>query len=94
MRTVREFFRLVWSACEVEDVPLSVDVQREAERLMRTHRLDFIDSIQLVTVLHGRFAGLVRGSKSVFITADRALAVAGRSEGVRVWECTTEPCLT
>jgi predicted nucleic acid-binding protein len=94
VRTVREFFRLVWTSCEVEDVPLAPDVQREAERLMRTYQLDFIDSIQLVTVLHGRFAGLVRGSKSVFITADRALAAAGRSEGVRVWECTTEPCLT
>jgi predicted nucleic acid-binding protein len=91
VRTVREFFRLVWSACEVEDVPLSVEVQREAERLMRAHNLDFVDSIQLVTVLHGRYAGLSQGSKSLFITADQALAAAGRSEGVRVWECASEP---
>jgi hypothetical protein len=75
-----------------EDVPLSLEVQREAERLMRTHNLDFVDSIQLVTVLRGRFAVLTQGSKSLFITADQALAAAGRSEGARVWDCTTEPC--
>ncbi len=91
IHSVREFFRVVLSGCDVEDVPLSQDVENEAERIMRTYQVDFVDSIQLVTVLRGRFGFLAGGSRSLFVTADRALAEAGRCEGARVWECTSEP---
>ena len=90
VRDVRDFFRVVVSGLAVDEVPLSVQVQNEAERLMKTYGIDFIDSIQVVTVLRGRFAGLVGGSQSLFITADRTLAAVARQEGTRVWECTTE----
>ena len=90
VKDVREFSRLVVSSLTVDEVPLSLQVQDEAERLMKAHNIDFVDSLQIVTVLRGRFAGLVGGSRSLFITADRALAAAARQEGARVWECTTE----
>ncbi len=90
VKDVHEFFRVVVSGLTVDEVPLSLQVHDEAERLMKTHSIDFIDSIQVVTVLRGRFAGLVGGSQSLFITADRALAAAAREEGARVWECTKE----
>ena len=57
---------------------------------MQAHGLDFIDSIQIVTLLKGTYSGLVGTSQSLFITADRALAVAARKEGARVWDCTSE----
>jgi hypothetical protein len=71
-------------------VPVSLQLLDEAERFMRAYAIDFIDAIQVVTVLHGRFAALVEGSRSLFITADRDLARAARDLGGRVWECTTE----
>ena len=89
-RDVREFFRLVVSGLTVDEVPLSAQVLNEAERLMAAHSIDFVDAIQVVTVVRGRFAGLVGGSQTVLITADRELARAARAEGCRVWECTTE----
>lgn len=90
IQDVREFFRVVVSSLTVEDVPLSLEVQREAERLMKAHGIDFVDSIQVVTLLRGKFAFLAGDSRSIFVTADRALAGAARQEGARVWECTTE----
>ncbi len=87
---VREFFRLVVSPLQQEECPLAVQVQQEAERLMQVHKLDFIDSIQIVTLLKGSHSGLVGASQSLFITADKALAAAARSEGARVWDCTSE----
>jgi len=62
----------------------------EAERLINAHSIDFVDAIQIVTLLQGRYRGLVEGSQSILITADKELAKAARFEGARVWECTTE----
>jgi predicted nucleic acid-binding protein len=90
VKDVREFFRVVVSGLTVEEVSLSLQVSHEAERLMMTYGIDFIDSIQVVTVLKGHFSGLGGGSKSLFITADSTLAEAARREGARVWECRTE----
>ena len=63
----------------------------EAERLIKQHKIDFLDCFQIVTILHGKFRVLGPDSKSILITADRALAKAARAEGARVWECTSEP---
>ena len=95
IKDVREFFRLVLSHLTVDEVPLSVEILDEADRLMKAHKIDFIDSIQLVTVLRGRFAHFAGESQSLFITADRKLAKAARKERVRVCDCTKEapaPC--
>jgi predicted nucleic acid-binding protein len=69
---------------------LSLPVFQEAERLITKHGIDFIDSLQLLTLLHGRFRYMVDRSQSLLVTADEALAKAARAEGVIVWQCRTE----
>ena len=69
---------------------LSPVVRTEAERLFQVYKIDFLDCFQIVTIKHGQFRFLEADSKSILITADRALARAARSEDVKVWECTTE----
>jgi predicted nucleic acid-binding protein len=70
---------------------LSPVVRTEAERLFWAHKIDFLDCLQIVTIKHGQFQFMEENSKSILITADRALAQAARSEDVKVWECTAEP---
>ena len=77
---------------KIDEVPiLSRVVVSEAERLIKAHKIDFIDCFQIVTIMHGQFKELVHNSKSILITADQGLAKAARAEDVKVWECTTEP---
>ena len=65
-------------------------VLEEAERIMKAHDIDFVDAIQVVTVLQGKFSVFVGDSASLFITADHSLAVAARERGASVWECHKE----
>ena len=62
----------------------------KATRIASKHKLDLSDAIQLLTVKHGKFRHGVDESKTLLITADRALAAAGKAEGLRVWNCQTE----
>ena len=93
IKYVHEFIRTVIGAnLQIDEVSiLSPVVRSEAERLIKTYKIDFLDCFQIVTILQGRFRYMVAGSQSILITADRALAKAARAEGARVWECTTEP---
>lgn len=93
IKYVHEFIRTVVGAnLEVDEVSILLPIVAEdAARLIQRHRIDFLDCFQIVTILHGRFRHLVGASQSVLITADRQLAKAARAEGVRVWECTSEP---
>ena len=90
---IYEFYRLgVGSKPQIDDIEmLNPEFRSEAERLINVHGIDFIDAVQIVTLLKGRYQHLVEGSRSILITADRSLAKAARAEGARVWECTTEP---
>jgi predicted nucleic acid-binding protein len=63
----------------------------QATRIARTYKLDLSDALQLLTVKHGKFRHLVEESKTLLITADRDLAAAAKAEGLRVWNCRTEP---
>jgi uncharacterized protein len=75
----------------VDEIELSsVDTFTKAEEIARRHKLDLSDSLQLVSVKHGRSSSCVPGFKTVFITADRALASAAKGEGLRVWNCEEE----
>jgi predicted nucleic acid-binding protein len=75
----------------IDDVQIaSLDIFSKAEKIARRYRLDLSDSLQLVSVKHGKFKSFVEESKTVLITADRSLAVAARKEGVRVWNCEEE----
>jgi hypothetical protein len=69
---------------------LSLPVFQDAERLMTKHNIDFIGSLQLVTLLRGKFRHMVDRSQSLLVTADEALARAARAEGAIVWQCRTE----
>jgi hypothetical protein len=93
LRYIHEFYRLgVGHKLQLDDLEmLAPQFRSEAERLMNVHRIDFVDAVQIVTLMKGRYQHLVEGSQSILITADRALAKAARTEGARVWECTTEP---
>jgi predicted nucleic acid-binding protein len=68
----------------------SLDTFAKAEEIARRHKLDLSDSLQLVSVKHGRSSSCVPGFKTVLITADRALASAAKAEGLRVWNCEEE----
>ena len=92
IRDVQKFFRLVVSALHIEEVPLGVQLRQAAERLIAAYEIDFVDSIQIVTLMSGQYSIFIGDSQSVFITADQTLAAAARREGARVWECGTEPC--
>jgi predicted nucleic acid-binding protein len=70
---------------------LSPVVFSETERLVNQHGIDFVDCLQIVTLLHGQFSKLGPNSKSLLITADAELAKVARAERARVWECRTEP---
>ncbi len=89
---VREFFRLVLSVLRIDEVPLDVHLQQEAERLIKSYGIDFVDGIQIVTLRTGPYSVFIGGSRSLFVTADRSLARAARLEGARVWDCTAEVC--
>lgn len=90
---VRKFVRQFLGANLRQDQVqiLSPVVLSEAERLIKRHKVDFLDCFQIVTIMHGQFHALGPNSQSILITADEGLAKAARDEGVRVWECRTEP---
>ena len=95
IKYVQEFLWTVFGAnLQIDEISiLSPDVRTEAQRLIQTYKIDFLDCFQIVTVLRGRFRYMVAESQSILITADRGLAKAARAEGARVWECTSEPAL-
>jgi predicted nucleic acid-binding protein len=77
---------------EINDVGLvEFSILAEVERVAKKHGLDISDALQLVTILKGRYSVFAHDSRSVLITADAVLAAAARLEGIRVWNCTTEP---
>jgi len=92
IKYVQDFVRIsVGWKLRIDEVPiLKPIVLREAERLMKSYKIDFLDCFQIVTILHGQFHVLGPESKSILITADHGLAEAARAEGARVWECTTQ----
>jgi len=79
------------SRLHIDDIELATfDIFFKAQELAKRYHLDLSDSLQLVSVKHGKFKSLVQESKTVLITADRALADAARKEGLRVWNCEEE----
>jgi predicted nucleic acid-binding protein len=62
----------------------------EAENVARQYGLDLSDALQIITV-KDRFKHWAHESKTVLVTADRALADAGTKEGLRIWNCEDTP---
>jgi predicted nucleic acid-binding protein len=77
---------------EIDDVGISQgQVFDEVERLAQKYSLDISDAYQLVTLRQGCLARLKIDVQPILITADKALAIAARSEGLRAWDCLCEP---
>lgn len=92
----RELIINAWGKrIELDSVELVDPVKHgNIERMAKTHGIDLSDSLQLVTILKGRYSVLGPNSASVLITADRGLATAAKAEGIRVWNCVDEPSPT
>lgn len=61
-----------------------------ARDLAKSTNLDMSDALQLISVKEGYFSALSSGSQTVFVTADKDLAVQARNLGLRVWEVMSE----
>ena len=58
----------------------------DAERLVKSHAIDFLDAFQLVSIREP-WSYLAPPSKPLLITADRPLYKAAEAEGLLVWFC-------
>lgn len=77
---------------EVEDIGLfSPQGLAAVESLAMKYKLDLSDALQLETMLRGKHAHMGPNSASVLVTADAKLAAAAGTEGIRAWNCITEP---
>ena len=77
---------------EIDDINLFTPQSLSSvESLAKRHSLDLSDSLQLATILQGKYAHLGPNSASVLVTADRKLAMAAESEGIRAWNCILSP---
>jgi predicted nucleic acid-binding protein len=79
---------------EIEDVEIKDPmVFVEVENLVRKYQktIDVSDAFQIVSVKRNYFSRFECDSKPILITGDKALAIAARQEGIRVWDCVNEP---
>jgi predicted nucleic acid-binding protein len=60
---------------------------RSVSQIAEQHNLDFADAFQLFAILNGKYAPLTSGSKTRFVSADRGLVRAARSQGIPTWLC-------
>jgi predicted nucleic acid-binding protein len=91
---VRRFLQTIVGQNLREDKQMSVlspAVRDEAERLIKTYPIDFLDAFQLVTIMQGKWRNFRGKSKPLLITADKKLSAAARAEGLDAWDCINEP---
>jgi len=55
------------------------------------HSLDISDAFQIISVKEGYFSHLTNDSQTVLVTADKLLAKAAKTEGIKSWYCLGEP---
>ncbi|HUJ42652.1 MAG TPA: type II toxin-antitoxin system VapC family toxin [Opitutaceae bacterium] len=53
--------------------------------LVKKHKIDYSDALQIYTILNGRTKGHVYESKTVLVTEDKDLVKAAEAEGLRLW---------
>lgn len=63
----------------------------KVQDLAARHSLDLSDALQILSVKEGYFSALANESRTILVTADRRLANAARTEGLRVWYCLGDP---
>jgi len=77
----------------IQEVNISdLQIFSQVEDAVKKHTLDFADAIQLVTLRVGYPSVFEGESKTVFITGDKKLAEAAKTEKLRVWYIIKEPC--
>jgi predicted nucleic acid-binding protein len=77
---------------EFDDLELiDPTVPLKVEEMAKNYNLDYSDALQLITLKYGKYSFFALESASVLITADKGLASAAASEGIRVWNCTVGP---
>jgi predicted nucleic acid-binding protein len=80
------------SSSKVKDLNFTDAVTfAEAREIANRSHLDLSDAFQILSVKTGYFSVLVSESSTVLVTADRELAVAARTEGLRAWNLMAEP---
>lgn len=63
---------------------------KETQRIAKKYSLDLIDSFQIYTLKEGMLSVLAGDSRPILITADKDLAHAVKSEGLRSWDILNE----
>ena len=58
----------------------------EAEKMVKTHGIDFLDAFQLISV-KGSWRYLASPSQPILVTADGKLSEAAEKEGLKCWYC-------
>ncbi|WP_018016466.1 type II toxin-antitoxin system VapC family toxin [Teredinibacter turnerae] len=59
----------------------------KVQSLVDLYSLDFSDALQLLTVKEGDFSFFVEESETLFVTADKGLALAAKNENIKIWCC-------
>lgn len=63
---------------------------REVAEFSQSYNLDFADALQLFAIKKGKYSPFTADSNTRFISADRALVHAARSNKVFTWECSKD----
>jgi predicted nucleic acid-binding protein len=71
--------------------PDHLNIFVELKEFVTKYKLDYSDALQLFTVLHGKWRSSCHKCRTIFVTADKALANASKLEGLRTWHFLKEP---
>jgi predicted nucleic acid-binding protein len=63
----------------------------KVQSLARKYSVDLSDAFQILSVKTGFASPMIGKSQTILVTADKGLAGAARSEGIRAWNVMTEP---
>lgn len=84
----------VWygaATSRIEDLNFAdPNVFHAAKAIVERTGVDLSDAFQILIVREGYFSHLINDSKTVLVTADKALAAAARTESLRVWSAMEE----
>jgi len=80
------------SSSSIEDLNFTEPATfTEAKEIAQRNQLDLSDAFQILSVKKGYFSVLANESSTVLVTADKELADAARTEGLRTWNLMKEP---
>lgn len=91
LRACEELCIFAYGKIPVDEISI-VDPQafRETQEIAKKHALDLIDCFQIYTLRKGMRSHFVGGSQPILITADKRLAEAAESQGLKSWDILNE----